>query len=87
MPPAVRVLLILAKYAAFGVIPLVIPSIVEDLPLPIERIPQQRGTDYGYVKRSRGSPATCSTWSRGPRPARRRRTGAPRSASACRSRR
>ena len=27
MPPAVRVLLVLAKYAAFGVIPMVIPSI------------------------------------------------------------
>ena len=51
MPPAVRVLLVLAKYAAFGVIPMVIPSIVEDLPLPIQRIPQQRGSDYAYVKR------------------------------------
>lgn len=50
MPPAVRVLLVLAKYAAFGVIPLVIPSIVEDLPIPIERIPRQQGTDYAYVK-------------------------------------
>lgn len=49
MPPALRVLLILAKYAAFGVIPLVIPSIVEDLPIPVERIPQQRGSDYAYV--------------------------------------
>ena len=49
MPPAVRVLLILAKYAAFGVIPVVIPSIVEDLPIPVERIPQQRGSDYAYV--------------------------------------
>jgi len=51
MPPAVRVLLVLAKYAALGVIPMVIPSIVEDLPIPIERIPQQRGSDYAYVKR------------------------------------
>lgn len=49
MPPAVRVLLILAKYAAFGVIPMVIPSIIEDLPIPVERIPQQRGSDYAYV--------------------------------------
>ena len=49
MTPAVRVLLILAKYAAFGVIPMVIPSIVEDLPLPVERIPQQRGSDYAYM--------------------------------------
>jgi hypothetical protein len=51
MPPAIRVLLVLAKYAAFGVIPLVIPSIVEDLPIPVQRIPQQSGTDYTYVKR------------------------------------
>lgn len=51
MPPAARVLLVLAKYAAFGVIPVVIPSIVEDLPIPIQRIPQQRGSDYAYVKR------------------------------------
>ena len=51
MPPAVRVLLVLAKYAAFGVLPIVIPSVVEDLPLPIQRIPQQRGSDYAYVKR------------------------------------
>ena len=49
MPPALRVLLILAKYAAFGVIPVVIPSIVEDLPIPVERIPTQRGSDYAYV--------------------------------------
>lgn len=51
MSPAMRVLFVLAKYAAFGVIPLVIPSIVEDLPIPIQRIPQQRGSDYAYVKR------------------------------------
>jgi hypothetical protein len=50
MPPALRVLLVLAKYAAFGVIPLVIPSIAEDLPIPIQRIPVQKGTDYKYVK-------------------------------------
>ena len=49
MPPSVRVLLILAKYAAFGVIPQVIPAVVDDPPLPTEQIPQQQGTDYGYV--------------------------------------
>lgn len=51
MPPAVRVLRVLAKYAALGVIPVVIPSIVEDIPIPLQRIPQQRGSDYAYVKR------------------------------------
>jgi hypothetical protein len=49
MPPFVRVQLILAKYMALGVIPVVMPEIVADLPIPTERIEQQCGTDYGYV--------------------------------------
>jgi hypothetical protein len=49
MPPSTRVQVILAKYAAFGVVPSVFPAVVEDVPLPTERIEQQRGTDYGYV--------------------------------------
>lgn len=50
MPPALRVLVAVAKYAAFGVVPLVIPSILEDIPIPIERIPRHQGTDYDYVR-------------------------------------
>src|SRR3954447_1155008 len=50
MPPALRVVVALAKYAAFGVVPLVIPSILEDVPIPIDRIPRHQGTDYAYVK-------------------------------------
>ncbi len=50
MPPAVRVLTVLAKYAALGCLPVVIPSIAEDIPIPIERIPRQQGTDYAYLK-------------------------------------
>ncbi len=34
----------------FGVIPLVIPSVLEDIPIPIERIPRHQGTDYAYVQ-------------------------------------
>ena len=51
MPPEVRVLLILAKYAFFGVIPMVIPSIMLDVPIPIDRIPLHQGTDLQYVKK------------------------------------
>jgi hypothetical protein len=51
MPPSVRVQLLLAKYAAFGVIPMVIPAIVNDIPIPVERIPRQGCSDYAYVKR------------------------------------
>jgi hypothetical protein len=50
MPPSVRVLTALAKYAGFGVIPMVIPSVIPDLPIPIDRIPRHQGTDYAYVK-------------------------------------
>lgn len=50
MPAEVRVLLILAKYALFGVIPLVIPSPFMDVPIPIEEIPRQQGKDLAYIR-------------------------------------
>ena len=50
MPTALRALAALAKYAALGVVPLVIPSVLEDVPLPVERIPRHQGTDYSYVR-------------------------------------
>jgi hypothetical protein len=50
MPPSARVLLCLAKYAALGVVPMVIPSILDIPPLPIQQIPQQRGSDYAYLQ-------------------------------------
>ena len=51
LPPEARVLLILAKYAVFGVIPMVIPSIMLDVPIPIDRIPTHQGTDLKYVRK------------------------------------
>jgi len=51
MPAEARVALILAKYAMFGVIPLIIPSIMLDVPIPTEKIPRQEGTDFDYVKK------------------------------------
>jgi hypothetical protein len=50
MPPEARVFLILLKYAIFGVVPMVIPSIMLDVPIPIDRIPVQQGKDLAYVK-------------------------------------
>ena len=50
MPRMARVALILAKYAFLGVVPLAIPSVFVDIPLPIDRIPQQRGNDLDYIK-------------------------------------
>lgn len=50
MPLEARVALILAKYAVYGMVPLVIPSLFTDVPIPVERIPAQQGTDLKYVE-------------------------------------
>ncbi len=50
MNELVRVNLILAKYAVFGIVPIVIPPIILDVPLPIEQIPSQTGTDLNYIQ-------------------------------------
>jgi hypothetical protein len=49
MPVVARVALMLAKYLAFGIIPVVIPPILFDVPLPTDRIPRQQGTDREYL--------------------------------------
>ena len=50
MPPEARVALIIAKYSFLGLIPLVIPSILIDIPIPTDRIPVQKGKDLAYVR-------------------------------------
>ena len=50
MPAEARVALMVAKYVPlYGIIPLVIPSVLIDVPLPTEKIPQQSGTDLAYI--------------------------------------
>lgn len=49
MPIEARIALICARYAIFGLIPLVIPTLFPDVPIPVERIPAQRGTDLQYI--------------------------------------
>lgn len=49
-PEAAIAAKIILAYAKFGLIPQVIPPPVLDPPLPIERIPFQRGTDLGYLQ-------------------------------------
>jgi hypothetical protein len=51
MPAEARVALMIAKYAVLGIIPAVIPSVLIDVPIPVERIPKQQGTDYAYINR------------------------------------
>jgi hypothetical protein len=50
MPIEARVALICTKYAPFGVIPLPIPILFPDVPIPIDKIPAQQGTDLEYIR-------------------------------------
>jgi hypothetical protein len=49
-PANVRVMTMLAKYMAFGVTPLVIPSFINDVPIPTREIPHHQGTDLAYIR-------------------------------------
>lgn len=50
LPIEARVALLCAKYAPFGLIPLVIPVLFPDIPIPVEKIPAQQGTDLRYIE-------------------------------------
>lgn len=50
MPAEARVALIVAKYAFLGILPMVIPSVLIDVPIPTSRIPRHQGTDLHYVQ-------------------------------------
>ena len=49
MPAEARVAVCVAKYSAFGMIPLVIPSILIDVPIPTKEMPRHKGTDLQYI--------------------------------------
>jgi hypothetical protein len=48
-PESIIALKIIASYAVYGLIPLVIPPITFDVPLPTDRIPVQQATDLRYL--------------------------------------
>ncbi|WCM54381.1 hypothetical protein OH720_15660 [Pseudomonas sp. WJP1] len=50
MPVEARVALIIAKYAVFGMVPLVIAQLFKDVPVPVDKIPTHEGTDLAYVQ-------------------------------------
>jgi hypothetical protein len=49
-PAEARVLLMLAKYLVLGIVPVVVPSVLIDVPIPTGRIPGQQGTDLEYIR-------------------------------------
>jgi len=51
MPAEARVALIIAKYAMFGMVPLVIPSVFFDVPIITDRIPVHQGKDLEYINK------------------------------------
>jgi len=50
LPAEGRVALMILKYSVLGIVPLVVPSILIDIPIPISRIPFQQGSDLSYIK-------------------------------------
>jgi hypothetical protein len=51
MPAEARVALAIAKYIPlYGIVPVVMPSVLLDVPNPLTQIPVQRGTDLTYIK-------------------------------------
>jgi hypothetical protein len=49
VPAEGRIVLLIAKYLFLGVLPVVIPSVLIDVPIPTTRIHSQRGTDLAYI--------------------------------------
>lgn len=50
MTPEARVATILAKYSAFGIIPLIVPTFSLDVESPTHHVPHHKGTDLYYVE-------------------------------------
>jgi hypothetical protein len=52
MPEIARLYVILAKYLVFGIVPIVLPPIPPDIPIPTNEIPSHlEGTDRAYIQR------------------------------------
>ena len=75
MPEVAQLYAILAKYAVFGIAPIVIPPIFPDIPIPTSRIPTHKGEEETSTAErtwltsssTRRTAVTFSMWSRRPR--------------------
>jgi hypothetical protein len=50
LPNFAKVALIVAKYAALGIVPLTVPEIVTDIPIPTSRFERHQGKDLEYIQ-------------------------------------
>lgn len=48
-PPAARAAMIIAQYASYGMVPVVVPEIFPQVKMPTEQVPSQKGTDLDYL--------------------------------------
>jgi hypothetical protein len=51
MSPEARVAMIIGKYGQYGLVPLVIPSLFTDTPVPTEKTPSHKGSDLHYIRK------------------------------------
>jgi len=51
LPDIAIVYTILAKYLAFGIVPLAIPPFINDVPIVTHKVPTHQGTDLAYLKK------------------------------------
>lgn len=68
MPPEGRVAFIIGKYAMYGIVPLVVPSVLLLAPNPLAEIPYEQGTDYEYVNQLADEAGYVFYVEPGPRP-------------------
>jgi hypothetical protein len=68
MPAEAQVPLLLAKYAMYGVVPLIVPSPLLAIPNLLERFPAQQGTDYAHISSMADATGYVFYIEPGPRP-------------------
>lgn len=49
LTPELRVLICIGKYAMFGLVPEIVPSVLLEVPNPLDKIPNHVGTDLSYI--------------------------------------
>lgn len=53
-PEAAQIMMILAKYSALGIVPMVVPPRIDSTSAPVEQIPTHTGTDLEYIRQLAG---------------------------------
>ncbi|MBN8832045.1 MAG: hypothetical protein J0G94_15820 [Sphingomonadales bacterium] len=68
MPVAAIAAMVMARYAQHGLIPMIVPPLVMDVDLPIDRVPTQSGTDLQFLKQLAERTGCIFTVTPGPAP-------------------